>query len=188
MKQSDSKILTSKKTESAKLKDLSKIVGQHINTSEGIDIDLLTEALKLKAQQEQLESALKEVEKMLKPLRDSLVEQAVGMKTSKYDSIEYINDGKRLYVYPKNTKSGKYDEKLLEQLARKNKIYKKIFEPTVKINETELLNAMLEEKITPDEFRAITLQVLTDVAEMKVVAEGSGVQSNSEQDTDKNVG
>jgi hypothetical protein len=93
-----------------------------------------------------------------------------------------------LYVYPKNTKSGKYDEKLLEQLARKNKIYKKIFEPTVKINETELLNAMLEEKITPDEFRAITLQVLTDVAEMKVVAEGSGVQSNSEQDTDKNVG
>jgi hypothetical protein len=169
LKNTDSKILTSKKASGTKLKEISKIEGKHINVTEGIDFFTLTMALKVKAQIEQLESTLKELETQLKPLRDELASQASELKESEYDSVEFVNDGKRLYMYPKNTKSGKYDESKLVELAKQKKIYSKIFKKTVKVDEDELIKALQQGKITPDEFRQISLQVLTDVVEIKTV-------------------
>jgi hypothetical protein len=47
---------------------------------------------------------------------------------------------------------------------------------------------MLQGKITPDEFRAITLQVITEVAEMKAVNENKQVEENTIDITQINAG
>ena len=185
-KEQDTKTLMSKKSDSAKLKELSKIDGQHINITSGIDIFTLTQALRVKAQMEQLESTLKDLEKQYQPLRDELLSQVEQSQNSEYDSVEYINEGKRLYKYPKNTKSGKYDEKKLEVIARKKKIYKQIFKTEIVVNESALIKALQEGKITPDEFRAITIQMISPVIEIKTVAEQPVETSNNNDD--KNAG
>lgn len=179
-KEQDTKTLMSKKSDSAKLKELSKLEGQHINITSGIDIFTLTQALRVKAQMEQLESTLKELEKQYQPLRDELLGQVEQVQNSEYDSVEYVNDGKRLYKYPKNSKSGKYDESKLADLARNKKIYSKIFKKVVQVDESALIKALQQGKITPDEFRAITIQMISPVIEIKTVAEQPVETSNND--------
>jgi restriction endonuclease S subunit len=170
-KEQDTKTLMSKKSDSAKLKELSKIEGQHINITSEIDVFTLTQALRVKAQMEQLESALKELEKQYQPLRDELLLQVEQVQGSEYDSVEYINEGKRLYKYPKNSKSGKYDERKLAELTKKKKIYSKIFKKVVQVDESELIKSLQSGKISADEFRAISIQMISPVIEIKQVVE-----------------
>jgi hypothetical protein len=168
-KENDTKVLMSKKSDSAKLKELSKKAGQHINVTTGIDDEVLILALKKKVQMEQLERELKELDSSYQGLRDQLLQQVSLIQTSELDSVEYVNQGKRLYKYPKNTKSGKYNEKELAELAKKRKVYSKIFKKVVTVDEAELIKAMQQGKITAEEFRAITIQQISPVLEIKHV-------------------
>jgi hypothetical protein len=168
-KENDVKILMSKKSDSAKLKELSKKSGQHINVTTGIDDETLTNALKKKVQMEQLERELKELDSQYQGLRDELLQQVSLIQTSELDSVEYVGDGKRLYKYPKNSKSGKYNEHELKELAKKKKVYGKIFKKTVVVDETELIKALQQGKITAEEFREITIQQISPVLEIKFV-------------------
>ena len=166
-KENDAKILTSKKTDSAKLKELSKIEGKHINISQGIEKETLTLALKKKTQMEELERELKELEKGYQTLRDAILFQIEGIQESEYDTVEYVNDGQRAFKYPKNSKSGQVDEKKLEELARKKKVYSRVFKEVKVINDAELLKLLQDGTITPDEYRSVTIQKISPVLELK---------------------
>jgi predicted transcriptional regulator len=170
-KEKDTNILMSKKSTSQKLKDLSKYEGQHINVSEGVSELTLSNALKVKSQLEEIEAQQKELEKRYQALRDQIVDELSDIQASQYDTVEYVNNGKRAHLYPKNTQSGKIDEVKLEKLARKKKIYSKIFKPTVVVDDKELIKALQDGTISTDEFRAITLQKITHVLEIKLVSE-----------------
>ncbi len=172
-KEKDTNILMSKKNNAQKLKDLSKFEGQHINVSDGVSELTLSNALKVKAQLEEIEAQQKELERRYQSLRNQIVDELTDIQANQYDSVEYVNNGKRAYLYPKNTQSGKLDEDKLKQLARKKKIYSKIFKPTVMVDDTELIKALQEGLITPDEFRQVTLQKITHVLEIKAVNEGT---------------
>ena len=183
-KENDVKVLMSKKSDSSKLKELSKKEGQHLNVNDGIDEMTITLALKKKTQMEELERELKQLDSEYQKLRDELLSQVETIQDSEYDTVEYTNNGKRLFKYPKNTKSGKYDEKQLAELAKKRKIYSKIFKKVVTVDEGALIKALQEKKITAEEFRAISIQQISPVLELKYVNEGS----QSVEDNDLNVG
>ncbi len=170
-KEQDAKIITSKKTPSQKLKDLSKIEGKHINVSQGINDETLALAIKKKAQIEELERDLKELEKGYQSLRNDLLAQIEGIQDSEYDTVEYVNDGKRAFKYPKNSKSGQVDEAKLTELAKKKRITSKVFKTVKVVNEDALINLIHAGKITADEYRAVTIQKISPVLEIKVVSE-----------------
>jgi hypothetical protein len=166
-KENDSKILTSKKTTSAKLKELSKMQGLHINITEGVDKDNLTLALKKKAQIEELERQLKELEKQYQPLRDAILNDIEAIQTSEYDNVEYTAEGQRAFKYPKNSKSGQVDEAKLEELGKQKRVLGKVFKMVRVVDEDNLIKLLQTGKITADEYRAVTLQKISPVLEIK---------------------
>jgi hypothetical protein len=185
-KENDVKIVMSKKSDSAKLKELSKIEGQHLNVSEGIDNVTLTLALKKKTQMEELERQLKELETQYQALRNELLGQVESIENSEYDSIEYVNNGQRLYKYPKNSKAGKLDEQKLTDLARAKKLYSKIFKKVVVVDESALIKALQQGKISADEFRSVTLQQISPVIEIKYV-QTEKVANDTDNDGDNDL-
>jgi hypothetical protein len=164
------------------LKELSKIEGRYIHTTEGIDRATLTLALQVKAQKELLEGQLKELDNRYQMLRDELLSQIEGIETSPYDTVEYVNDGQRAFKYPKNSQAGKIDEVKLEVLAKSKRVMSKVFKKVRVVNEVELLKLLDNGKITLDEYRAITIQKISPVLEIKKVAE------QIETDTESNAG
>jgi hypothetical protein len=178
-KEKDAKTLASKKTPSQQLKELSKIEGKYLHVSEGIDKATLTLALQVKSQMEQLEGQLKELDNRYQSLRDELLAQIEGIETSVYDTVEYNNEGQRAFKYPKNSKSGQVDEQKLETLAKQKRVLSKVFKKVRVINEVELLKLLQSGKITVDEYRAVTIQKISPVLEIKKVAEV--IDTNAEE-------
>lgn len=181
-KEKESKVLSSKKTPSQQLKELSKVEGRYIHTTEGIDKATLTLALQVKAQKELLEGQLKELENRYQSLRDELLAQIDDVQTSENDTVEYVNDGQRAFKYPKNSQAGKIDEVKLEVLAKSKRVMSKVFKKVRVVNEVELLKLLQSGKITIDEYRAVTIQKISPVLEIKKVAEQVDI------DTESNVG
>jgi hypothetical protein len=173
-KEKDNEILFApKKTSTQKLKELSKIEGKHINVSQGIDTEILTLAIKKKAQIEELERELKDLEKSYQGLRGEILTQIEGIEESKYDTVEYVNDGQRAFKYPRNSKSGQLDEQKLETLARKKKAYSKVFKKvtTTVVDEDALLTLLQNGTFTTDEYKSVTVQKISPVLEIKAVNE-----------------
>jgi hypothetical protein len=70
----------------------------------------------------------------------------------------------------------------LEVLAKSKRVMSKVFKKVRVVNEVELLKLLQSGKITIDEYRAVTIQKISPVLEIKKVAEQVDI------DTESNVG
>jgi hypothetical protein len=186
MKEKTAKILSSKKKEGMKVKELSKVEGQHINISSGVTEPSLHDAVAIKANIEELKRRIKELEAMLEPLHDGISDELRQFQTSPHDSVEYVNNGLRAYLYPKNTKSGQVDIKAYEKMAKEKGLTKEVVVKVPTVNEKGLIVAMQRGDITHEEFLSVALQNTTYVLEMKAVKEEDGTTTSTA--TDVNAG
>lgn len=186
MKEKVAKILASKRKSGLKMKDLSKLEGQHINVSSGVTHSDVHDAVTIKANIEELKRRVKELEALLEPLHDSISGELQQLQTSPLDSVEYVNSGLRAYLYPKNTKSGQVDIKAYQKLAKEKGLTKELVVKVPAVNEDGLILAMQRGDITHEEFLSVSLQAPTYVLEMKAVKEEDGTTTSSA--TDVNAG
>ncbi len=183
MNHDENKILNSKTSASAKLKKLAKTnkSGKFLNVSTGVSDVTLSKALKAQTNLSELKDKVKELESLLKEYKDQIKGQIAQIETSDEDDVVYTNNGMRAYKYPKNELVGKVDELELEKLARKRKIYKKVFKTIRVVDEEGLVEVLKNNKITTDEFYKISLTDNTPILEISHVQE---VKTQSDEDKD----
>lgn len=162
---------TKKVSVEQQLKEKTKVVGEYINTTEGVDKFTLIQILKKKAQLDELKAVVKEMESEYNNLRDEIVGQIEGIQTSKYDTVDVMIDNMRARKHPRNSKAGKISESELMELARKKKIIGQLYEKKLVLNEEKLVELLDNGTITQDEFIAISIQAITPVLEVSYVDE-----------------
>jgi hypothetical protein len=184
MEEKDRKILKTKKSSEDKVKAIHKqnTVSQHVNIVDGLDRMLITQAVKLKKNIDDVESRIKEDKKKYDALKKQIVAQIKGIEQSDGDSVEYNNYGIRIYKYPKNNEVGQVDEGKFETMARQKRIYGKVFKTVKVVDYDALVKAVDEELITIDELVEVLLTKNTPVIEMGYTNDNKSAGENEESD------
>lgn len=153
------------KTVEEKLKILSKIKGNRIEEAKINEADV-REFSRLKAERDAAIKVLEAAGKAYEEARQKIISQLPGKET---DVVDVTIAGVRIHKYPRNTASGKLNEKKVLELAKKYRLLGKVA-PLVRIvNKQALLEAIAEEKVTYEEYMECTIQNITPVVEIEVV-------------------
>lgn len=149
----------------ATLKQMAKITGNVITTGQ-VNRRKLHKAMRIRTVMDSHFTQAKALEKEYIKLRDEIGAELPGELN---DTVELVIDGIIVKKHARNKAAGKLDEAKVFALAQSKGLVSQITKLVPAINEEGLLAALLEGKITYEEYQACTIQDIVPVVSIQYV-------------------